>query len=216
MIHFRIVSQLLDLLLAVLARREAALGELPRSGPLLVAPNHISLVDPIAIGAALARAGRTPRFVVTAEVMARPVVGAVLRYFDHIPLDRARPLDPAVLEGVRTALRRGECVVFYPEGQVTKDPAYRPGRGLPGLGRLAIEFEAPIVPVAQWGAQHVIGRGPLAWRRLPPRRATITMRALPLVRPPAGPAAALPARRLVNEVLAAITAELDRYPAPPV
>lgn len=207
---FRVVVTLLDAVLAMVARRDYGVPALPPEGPLLVAPNHVSLLDPIAVGIAVVRAGRTPRFVVTAEVMARPVVGRVLRYFDHVPLDRSRPLDPAVLEGVRVALRRGECVVFYPEGQVTRDSSYRPGRGLPGLGRLAVEFQAPIVPLAQWGAQHVVGRGALAWRRWPPRRASVAVLGLPPILPPSGPAAALPARRVVNQVMAALVDGVER------
>ena len=218
LLAFRLVVTFLDAVLALVARRDYRVPALHPTGPLLVAPNHVSLLDPIAVGVAVVRAGRTPRFVVAAEVMARPLVGPVLRYFDHVPLDRSRPLDPAVLEGVRVALRRGECVVFYPEGQVTRDAAYRPGLGLPGLGRLAVEFQAPIVPLTQWGAQHIVGRGALAWRRWPPRRARVTVVGLPPITPPPGPATTLPARRLVNQVMAALTAgveRLDRAAGPP-
>lgn len=207
---YRVVVGLLDLVFTLLARRDFRVLALPRTGPLLVAPNHVSMIDPIAVAMAVIRAGRTPRFVITADVMALPVVGSVLRYFDHIPLDRTRPLDPLVLEPVRRALRHGECVVFYPEGAISKDPDYRPGRGLPGLGRLAIELGVPVLPVAQWGAQHVLGRGRLSWLGWPPRRARVTVRGLPLIRPPLGPAGALNSRRLVNDVLARITADLER------
>lgn len=213
---YRMVAGLLDILLAAVARRDYRIVRLPRRGALLVAPNHVSMVDPIGLAMAVVRAGRTPRFVITADVMARPGVGAVLRYFDHIPLDRTRPLDPAVLEPVRAALRRGECVVFYPEGRVTQDPDYRPGRGLPGLGRVSIEFGVPVLPVAQWGAQHILGRGRLAWLSWPPRRARVTVHGLPLIHPPAEPAGTLNSRRLVNAVQAAVGAEVDRrWPAPP-
>jgi len=205
-----VVVGLLDSLFSLLARRDYRIVGLPRTGPLLVAPNHVSMLDPIAVAMALIRAGRTPRFVIAAEVMALPVIGAVLSYFDHIPLDRDRPLDPAILEPVRRALRRGECVVFYPEGAISKDPDYRPGRGLPGLGRLSIELGAPVLPVAQWGTQHIVGRGSLAWLAWPPRQARVSVRGLPLLQPPPGPAATLNSRRLVNDVLARITTDLER------
>ncbi len=213
---YRAVVGLLDLVLALVARRDYRIAPLPRSGPLLVAPNHVSMVDPIAVAMAVVRAGRTPRFVITADVLALPVVGPVLRYFDHIALDRTRPLDPELLEPVRRALRRGECVVFYPEGGISKDADYRLGRGLPGLGRLAIELGVPVLPVAQWGAQHIVGRGALAWRRWPPRRAGVTVRGLPLLPPPPGPAATLNSRRLVNDVLAAIGNALEAGLATPL
>ncbi len=206
---YRVVVGLLDVLFALVARRDYRIAPLPRAGPLLVAPNHVSMVDPIAVAMAVIRGGRTPRFVITAEVMGLPVVGPVLRYFDHIPLDRTRPLDSLLLEPVRRALRRGECVVFYPEGAISKDLHYRPGRGLPGLGRLSIELGVPVLPVAQWGAQHIVGRGRLAWLAWPPRRARVTVRGLPPIQPPAGPAGALNSRRLVNDVLSRITADLE-------
>jgi len=76
---FRLVVTFLDAVLALVARRDYRVPALPRTGPLWVAPNHVSLLDPIAVGVAVVRAGRTPRSVVAAEVMARPVVGPVLR-----------------------------------------------------------------------------------------------------------------------------------------
>ncbi len=208
---YRVVVGLLDAILGLTARRDYRIPPLPRTGPLLVAPNHVSMVDPIAVAMAVVRAGRIPRFVITAEVMDLPVVGPVLRYFDHVALDRTRPLDPAVLEPVRRSLRDGECVVFYPEGAISKDAGYRPGRALPGLGRLSIELGVPVLPVAQWGAQHVVGRGQLAWLGRPPRRARVTVRGLALIQPPAEPAGALNSRRLINEVMAQITADLERH-----
>lgn len=209
---YRVVVGLLDLVLALLARRDYGIPPLSRGGAVLVAPNHVSMVDPIAVAMAVIRAGRTPRFVITADVMALPLVGPVLRYFDHIALDRTRPLDPELLEPVRRALHSGECVVFYPEGAISQDPDYRPGRGLPGLGRLAIELGVPVLPVAQWGAQHIVGRGRPAWLAWPPRRGHVRVRGLPLIEARPGPAGALNSRRLVNDVLAAITADLEKDP----
>lgn len=199
---------LLDLVLGCFARRDYRIGPVPAHGPLLVAPNHVSAIDPIAVAMSLRRAGRTPRFVITAGVMAHPVLGPVLRYFDHITLDRGRPTDPRLLLPVRAALARGECVVLYPEGAITQDERYRPARALPGLGRLASDTGAPVLPVAQWGAQHVIGRGRLAWQHWPPRRATIRVRAAPLryADPWLG---ALDARRFVNAVMATLGAEVE-------
>lgn len=207
---YRIVTWLLDVLLvAPFARRRYRVSALPVAGPLLVAPNHVSVLDPIAVAAAVTRAGRIPRFVVTAEVLRWPVVGPVLRYFDHIALDRGRPTDPRLLAPVRAALRRGECVVLYPEGGVTRAPDYRPGRPLPGLGVLAAELGVPVAPIAQWGAQHVIGRGRLAWRALPPRRAELVVVSLPLLRPDNGFGGVLAARRFAGKVMDAIRAEVE-------
>lgn len=192
---------------ALFARRHYRVPPLP-SGPLLVASNHISWVDPLFLAAALMRAGRTPRFVIMSSVLGYPVVGPVLRYFDHIGLDRTRATDPALLEPVRAALRREECVVLYPEGRVTQRDDYRPGRPLPGLGVLAAELGVPVLPVAQWGAQHVVGRSRPPWLTWPPRRADVVVEALPLVAPPQA-AGVLAARRFTGSVLDAVGARVE-------
>lgn len=201
---YRFVTAFIDRVLSLFARRYYRVPPLPPYGPLLVAPNHVSWTDPLYLAAALTRAGRTPRFVIMESVLRAPVVGAILRYFDHIGLDRGRPADPALLEPVRAALRRGECVVLYPEGGVTQREDYLPGRPLPGLGVLAAELEVPVLPVAQWGAQYVVGRGALAWRAFPPRRAGVVVEALPIVMPPAA-AGVLAARRFTGAVLDSVT-----------
>ena len=205
---YRIVTWFIDLVGSLFARRDYRVPPLPAEGPLLVAPNHISWVDPLYLAAALTRAGRTPRFVIMATVLEAPVVGWILRYFDHIGIDRARGTDPALLEPVRAALRRGECVVLYPEGGVTQREDYRPGRPLPGLGVLAAELGVPVLPVAQWGAQYVVGRGRLTWRAWPPQRAEVVVEALPLVPPPEG-SGVLAARRFTGAVLDAVGARVE-------
>lgn len=151
-------------------------GTLPERGGILLAPNHISVLDPLLVGAAAVRAGRTPRFVGAVGIFRVPVVGAVLRYFDHLPLDRAAVGDGSRLDRIRDALRAGECVVMYPEGRVTRDVGYRPGRFHRGIVRLAAEAGVPIVPVGQWGTQWVVGRPRLSWLRWRPRRARVRVR----------------------------------------
>lgn len=206
---YRFTTRLIDGVLSLVARRRYRIPALPPDGALLVAPNHVSVIDPLYVAAALTRAGRTPRFVITAGVLRSPVLGGVLRFFDHIPLDRRRATDPALLDPVRVALRRGECVVLYPEGAVTSDPDFRPGRPLPGLGVLATELEIPVLPVAQWGAQHVLGRGaPLAWRGWPPRRAEVVVEALPCMSAPE-PAGLVAARRFSGQVLDAVARRVE-------
>lgn len=172
-------------------------GALPADGGLLLAPNHISVLDPLLIGAAVVRAGRIPRFVGTTGVFRIPVVGSVLRFFDHLPLDRAGAGNTARLAAIRDALRAGECVVLYPEGRVTRNQDYWPDRFRIGIVCLAAETGTPIVPVAQWGAQHVIGRSRPAFFRWPPRRARVQVR----FGDPSGAAPSVAGRREQAEVL---------------
>ena len=54
------------------------------------------------------------------------------------------------------AVRRGECVVVYPEGTITRDPHMWPMTGKTGAARIALETGCPVFPVGQWGAQQLL------------------------------------------------------------
>ncbi|MDP9239726.1 MAG: 1-acyl-sn-glycerol-3-phosphate acyltransferase, partial [Actinomycetota bacterium] len=59
------------------------------------------------------------------------------------------------LHAANQALQRGEAVIIYPEGTVTKDPDLWPMTGKTGAARLALETGAPVIPVAMWGPQRL-------------------------------------------------------------
>ena len=144
---------------------------LPPNGPLLIAPNHLSVIDPLIIGLAVVAHGRIPRFLGLGSVLRFPLIGAVLRYFDHIPIDRGSHSRRNALTAVTEALHRGECVVVYPEGRLTRRVDLLPEPGHSGIATLASATAAPIVPVGQWGAQQVWRSGRSTLLGWPPRRA---------------------------------------------
>lgn len=180
---YHLVCGVIDAVLALLTRRNVGPAQLP-PGPLLIAPNHVSSADPLVVACAVLRRGRVPRFVIRAEVMAWPVVGAVLRYFDHLPLDRDAKGDASRLEPIERALRRGECVVVYPEGRLTPREDLMPGKGQPGVALLSAVTGAPIVPVATWGTHELLRERRSTLLARPPRRPRIEVvfgRPLPAV-----------------------------------
>lgn len=138
--------------------RYEGLERVPREGPLLIAANHISYLDPLAMGLMLVRIGRRPRFLAKSELFRNPVLAAVLRGARQIPVERgsgsASPLRSAV-----QALRRGEAVVVYPEATVTRNADFTPMRGKTGVARLAVESGTPVLPIAVWGSAPVWQRG---------------------------------------------------------
>jgi 1-acyl-sn-glycerol-3-phosphate acyltransferase len=73
----------------------------------------------------------------------------------------------AAVRDAIAAVERGECVVIYPEGTLTRDPGLWPMVGKTGAARVALATRRPLIPVAQWGAQEVIGPYRREFRILP-------------------------------------------------
>lgn len=135
---------------------------------IIVAPNHISWFDPLAIAHFLHDAGRPPRFMGKQEVFDVPLMGQFLKQAGQIPIDRGN--DPtAALESAQHAVRSGECLVMYPEGTITRDPGVWPMTGKTGAVRVALLTGAPLIPVAQWGANKVMAPYTKEFNIFPPK-----------------------------------------------
>ncbi|MGJ0204641.1 1-acyl-sn-glycerol-3-phosphate acyltransferase [Leucobacter sp. gxy201] len=134
-------------------------SKLPRTGPFILAPNHYSEIDPIAMGAAVWHLGRLPRFMAKASLFKVPVLGWAMRRSGQIPVERqgsARGGSPMGAANQLIAQESG--VIVYPEGSLTRDPQLWPMRGKSGAVRLAIESGIPLIPVAHWGTQKLMPR----------------------------------------------------------
>jgi 1-acyl-sn-glycerol-3-phosphate acyltransferase len=140
---------------ALTERRWEGLENLPAAGGVIVAANHYSHADPVTLAHCLYDSGRMPRFLAKAELFRTPLVGTILRGAAQIPVARNTADAGAALAPAVAALRRGECVVIYPEGTTTRDPARWPMAARTGVARLALASGCPVVPVAQWGAQRL-------------------------------------------------------------
>jgi 1-acyl-sn-glycerol-3-phosphate acyltransferase len=138
--------------------RLEGLEKIPAEGPVIVAGNHLSYVDPLAHGYFVVKAGRRPRFLAKQELFDARFVGTVLRGARQISVERGTG-GRSPLEDAGRAVERGEVVVIYPEGTTTTTHEdFSPGRGKTGAVRLAIATGVPVLPVATWGGQFV-------WRR---------------------------------------------------
>jgi len=167
---------LLHTLLRPVSRRDWSGQELlPRTGGIVVVANHISNVDPLALGQYLAFSGRWPRFLAKDSLFRVPVVGAVVRACGQIPVQRHSASARDALAAAVTAIRQGRAVVVYPEGTITLDPDLWPMRGRTGAARIALQSGAPVIPVGQWGAQEIMYGKRVSWPRLRPR-ATLQLR----------------------------------------
>src|SRR5689334_7812272 len=134
-------------------------GEVPaglRHGPLILAANPVSPIDPLMLMAACSRAGIAPRFMATAGLFTAPVAGAIMRACGHLRVDRHTAQVAQALPAAAEALRAGSVVLVYPEGRIGLDPWMWPERGKTGVARMAALSGAPVIPVAQWDAHRVL------------------------------------------------------------
>ena len=150
---------------------------LARRGPVIVAANHRSYFDPLAIGLALASRGRPLRFLGKREVFDAPVLGQLARAVGAIPVDRGSGSDEP-LEAAAAALAAGEVVVILPQGTIPRgEDFYAPTlRGRPGVARLAALSGAPVIPVGLWGTEAVWPRSarlPAVWNVWDPPTVTV-------------------------------------------
>ena len=142
--------------------RRLGIEHVPSSGPVIFAANHRSFLDPFVIGT-LTR--RPVYYVAKKELFAHPVVGWLLSRLGAFPIDRGAG-DHQAMETARQILERGDCVVIFPEGTRKRPgPLGAPRRG---VGRLALQTGAPVVPVAVFGTE-AVRRG---WR-IRPHRVTL-------------------------------------------
>ncbi len=135
---------------------------LPRSGPLLLASNHRSFLDPFVIGTLVRR---PVYYMAKRELFEKRWQAWVLNALGAFPVDRGAG-DRDAMDTARAILARGDCVVVFPEGtRVRRGPLGDPRRG---VGRLALETGAPVAPVAVIGSD-AVRRG---WR-IRPRKVSL-------------------------------------------
>ncbi len=136
----------------------------PRTGGLILAANHLALIDPLFIGVACPR---PVRFIAKQELfdegtLARRTFTRVLRGLGQLSVDR-RPGQSAqeAMDNSLGVLERGEVFGIFPEG--TRSPDGRLYKGQTGLAWLALTTGVPVVPVALAGTERILPPG----RRVP-------------------------------------------------
>jgi long-chain acyl-CoA synthetase len=137
-------------------------AQVPRTGPLIVAPNHVSDIDPFVVGAALGIA-RVPSLAWAADVQQvffRPIGRLIARPLGMFPVDDRIPA--ASLAMATEVLRRGRILVWFPESWRSPDGKLQAFQ--PGIGRLVAETGAAVVPCWVEGALNSMSRtGHFPW-----------------------------------------------------
>ena len=132
------------------------LRNVPASGPVIIASNHLSFSDSIFMPLVVPR---KVTFLAKSEYFTSPGPKGLLKKLTFIalgqvPVDRSggRRSEAALITGLQV-LAEGECLGIYPEG--TRSPDGRLYKGRSGIARLAIESGAPIIPVAMFNTEKI-------------------------------------------------------------
>src|SRR5438552_5097816 len=124
----------------------------PLEGPVILASNHASFLDPTLIGAGLRRG---INYLARENLFRFPVVGWVLRRWNSVPVDREGG-GAAGLRAILDRLLAGGAILLFPEGTRTRDGKLQPGRA--GIGLAVIKSNAPVIPVRVFGTFEAFGR----------------------------------------------------------
>jgi 1-acyl-sn-glycerol-3-phosphate acyltransferase len=154
---YRLAAVLVKPPLVVLFKRDwRGMEHIPADGGFIVVVNHNSYLDPLSYAHYQYNTGRVPRFLAKVSLFKGGFVGGFMRRLGQIPVYRESADAVGAFRAAVEAIEQGECVAFYPEGTLTRDPGHWPMAGKTGAARVALLTRAPVVPVAQWGANHVM------------------------------------------------------------
>lgn len=124
----------------------------PKTGPVIVASNHISMLDAVFLWGALRRRAIA---IAMAELWSWPVVGWLVRRLGQIPvLRRDSESGRSALTQAEQILRHNGVLLIYPEGRLVAPGEHEPYK--PGVAKLALTTGVPIVPVGTTGTDRVL------------------------------------------------------------
>lgn len=124
----------------------------PLEGPVILAANHASILDPPLVGAGLPRA---INYLARDTLFKYPGIGSLLRSWNAVPVDREGG-GGAGLKAILDRLLGGGGIILFPEGTRSPDGQLQPAR--PGIGLAVIKSSAPVVPVRVFGTRDAWGR----------------------------------------------------------
>ena len=156
MVYQTLKSFLIPILTLLFRPKVTGLRNVPQSGPVIIASNHLSFSDSIFMPLVVPR---KVTFLAKSEYFTSPGIKGFIKKITFIalgqvPVDRSggRRSEAALLTGL-DLLREGACIGIYPEG--TRSPDGKLYKGRTGIARMAIESGAAIVPVAMFNTAEI-------------------------------------------------------------
>lgn len=149
---YRFFRVIVRAILPLIARTTVTgLENVPHTGPVLLAPNHLSWFDIPSVAAPIPRQvymmGKDTNFQI-------PILGKILRVFGSWPV-RRHEIDRQALKNCQACLRAGNPLFIFPEGTRSRTGGLQ--KGWPGVALIALQNPGvPIIPVAIWGSQRVL------------------------------------------------------------
>jgi 1-acyl-sn-glycerol-3-phosphate acyltransferase len=122
---------------------------IPKQGGVLVAANHISYLDPPAIGSVIPR---KPTFMARKGLFEIPVLKWFIRHF-AFPVDRERPRPSTIKDAIKR-LRSGELVLMFPEGRRNESGELSTAKR--GIGMIASLGNVPVIPAVIIGSDNAL------------------------------------------------------------
>ena len=125
----------------------------PLTGPVILASNHLSFLDPPLVGTGVKRG---ISYMARKTLFRYPGIGALLRSWNAVPIDRDGG-SASGLKEILDRLKRGGAIIMFPEGTRSLNGQLQPARS--GIGLAIIKSSAPVVPVRVFGTFEAYGKG---------------------------------------------------------
>jgi 1-acyl-sn-glycerol-3-phosphate acyltransferase len=195
-------------LIAILIRNKwEGTENIPRKGPVIFAPNHLSYVDWGTDALFFQANGRYPTFMIKASAFKAKFIGPFLYKAGQLPVHRGRADAGLVLKQAEEALKDGAAVIVYPEGTATRDPDLWPMIAKTGVARLALKTGTPVIPVAHWGTHDILSYGSTKPKFFPRKTVrTVAGRPVDLSKWSGGRLTATALREATTAIMADVTA----------
>ncbi len=165
----RVIKVILRPWLLLLTKRDyRGIENLPDGG-FVLAPNHLSHLDPFFISLFMLDNNIPPRFLAKDTLVSMKGIGWILRTAEQIPVYRSTEGAAESLRAAVAAVNDDKVITIYPEGTITRDPGAWPMSGRTGAVRVALASGKPLIPVMQWGPQAILWPY-TKWPKLLPRK----------------------------------------------